>query len=102
MLLEKENIVEIIKNVVEKAVARGKFYKGSYIDIPVLALLMFTSYKYVPQDYALLRKLIVITFTYGERIAPEKVEEFKKKVIPRLSKLQAICSFVASHVMRGN
>jgi hypothetical protein len=30
-VLEKEDIVEIIKNAIEKTVARGKLYRGSYV-----------------------------------------------------------------------
>jgi len=99
--LSKEDIVEMIKNAIEKTVSRGKFYKGSYIEIPALAPLIFTSNKYVPQDDALLRRLIVITFTYGERLPPEKISEFNNKVRPRLTKLQALGKFIASSVMQN-
>jgi DNA-directed RNA polymerase subunit RPC12/RpoP len=100
--LSKEDIIEMIKNAIEKTVSRGKFYKGSYIEIPALAPLIFTSNKYVPQDDALLRRLIVITFSYGERLAPERINEFNTKVKPRLVQLQAIGKFVASYVMQNS
>lgn len=99
--LTKEDIVEMIKNAIEKTVSRGKFYKGSYIEIPALAPLIFTSNKYVPQDDALLRRLTVITFTYGERLPPERINEFSTKARPRLVQLQALGKFVASYVMRN-
>jgi predicted RNA-binding Zn-ribbon protein involved in translation (DUF1610 family) len=99
--LSKEDIVEMIKNAIEKTVSRGKFFKGSYIEIPALAPLIFTSNKYVPQDDALLRRLIVITFSYGERLPQEKISEFNNKVRPRLAQLRALGKFIASYVMRN-
>jgi len=99
--LSKEDIVEMIKNAIEKTFSRGKFYKGSYIEIPALAPLIFTSNRYAPQDDALLRRLIVITFTYGERLPQGKINEFNEKVKPRLAKLQALGKFIASYVMQN-
>ena len=96
--LSREDIVEIIKNAIEKTVARGKYVRGSYVDIPALATLIFTSNRYIPRDDALLRRLKILRFTYGERIYEERAREFDEKIKPRLGKLRALGKFVASYV----
>jgi len=93
--LVKEDIVEVVKNSVENLVARGKYVRGSYIDIPALAPLIFTSNRYIPRDDALLRRLKILRFTYGERISEERAREFDENVKPRLGKLKAIGFFIA-------
>jgi len=97
--LSREDVVEMVKSSIEKPIARGKYVKGSYIDIPALAPLFFTSNTYAPRDDALLRRLIVFYYSYGERIPVEKVREYERSVKPRLSKLQSIGRFVASYVI---
>jgi len=100
--LGKDDIVEMVKSAVERTVARGKYVRGSYVEIPALSPLLFTSNKYVPRDDALLRRFVVLQFTFGERIPEEKAREFEEVVKPRLSKLQAIGRFAASYaVARG-
>jgi len=93
--LSKDDVVEIIKASVESTVCRGKFKRGVYRIIPALAPLCFTSNKFLPRDDALLRRMVVITFSYAERISEEKAVEFEKKVKPQFSKLRAIGKFVA-------
>jgi len=95
----KEEIVEMIKNAVESAVVRGKFVRGSYTEIPALAPVIFTSNKVLPSDDALLRRFIVLRFTYGERINPEKAKEFDEKVKPRLRELEALGRFAAALII---
>jgi len=41
------------------------------------------------------RRLLVIQFTYGERIPSEKAKEFETTIKPKLSKLKAIGDYVA-------
>jgi len=97
--LSKEEVVEILKSSIESVTARGKYHKGSYIDIPALSPLLFTSNKYLPRDEALARRLRIHTFTYGERLSEEKIQEFEEKVKPRLKKMKAIGKYVASRIM---
>ena len=99
--LDKDEIVEIIKASVEGLTARGKFHRGAYTDIPALAPLVFTSNRYIPRDDALLRRLKVITFTYGERVPEDKAAEFENKVKPELKKLKAIGDYVASYFLKN-
>jgi hypothetical protein len=97
--LGNEAVVEMIKQAVEKTIARGKYHRGTYIDIPALAPLIFTSNRYLPRDDALLRRFKVRRFTYGDRIPEDKVKEFEAKVKPRLPKLQTLGKFIASYVV---
>ncbi|MEM1909830.1 MAG: hypothetical protein QXD14_07395 [Sulfolobales archaeon] len=96
--LMKEDVVEIIKSAVESTVARGKYVKGSYIEYPALAPLILTSNTYLPRDDALLRRFIVINFTYGDKIPPARVKDFEEKVEPRLQILSEIGKCIATLV----
>jgi hypothetical protein len=99
--LDREGVVELIKHAVEYLKARGRYHRGSYVEIPALALLIFTSNRYLPRDDALLRRFKVLRFTPGDRIPLEKVKEFETKVKPRLPKLKAIGQFIASYVLEN-
>ena len=96
--LNNEDVVEAIKNAVESTVARGKFYRGSYVEIPALAPLIFTSNRYLPRDDALLKRLIVITFSFGEKVT-DRANEFEERVKPRLGILKALGAFTASYIL---
>ena len=99
--LSKDEIVEMVKNAIESLIVRGKYQRGSYIDIPAISSIIFTSNRYIPKDDALLRRLKVITFTYGEKIPEDKAIEFENTVKTKLSKLKAIGDYIASRVV-GN
>ncbi len=99
--LDKDEIVEIIKASVEGLMARGKFHRGTYTDIPALAPLVFTSNKYIPRADALLRRLKVLCFTYGERVPGDRAREFESKVKPELRKLKAIGDYIASYFLKN-
>jgi hypothetical protein len=99
--LDRNDIVDIIKNAAEKLTTRGKFHRGIYIDIPALAPLVFTSNKYIPRDDALLRRFKVLHFTYGERVPEDRAREFESKVKPELKKLKAIGDYIASYFLKN-
>ncbi|MEM1876878.1 MAG: hypothetical protein QXH21_08865, partial [Ignisphaera sp.] len=99
--LTKEEIVEMIKNAVENTIARGKYIRGSYTEIPALSCLIFTSNKFLPHDDALLRRFKVITFSYGEKIAIERQKEFKEKMELRLAILSEVGKCVAKFVIEN-
>ena len=96
--LSKTDIVDIIKNAVESPLARGKFVRGSYVDIPALSPFIFTSNRYLPKDDTLLRRFLVLRFTYGEKLAEDRIREFEEKVKPKLDKLRHIGAYIASYV----
>jgi len=95
--LSREDIKEAIKNSVENTIARGRYVRGTYTEMPALSPLCFTANVFLPNDDALLRRLIVLRFTFGDR---EKVKEreqvFDKEIKPQLDKLSIIgyCAFI--------
>jgi len=97
--LSKDELVEMFKNAVESMLARGKYMHGSYIEIPALTAFIFTSNKHLPRDDALLRRLIVLRFTFGEKIPDEKAREFESRVKYRLTLLKSLGSYIASRVV---
>jgi len=99
----KEDIIEVMKNAIESPIARGKYVRGTYRDIRSLAPLILTSNKVLPRDDALLRpdRMIVLRFTYGERISREKAQIFKDQVKPELRKLKAIGYWVAKKILEN-
>jgi beta-phosphoglucomutase-like phosphatase (HAD superfamily) len=97
--IAREDIIEAIKNAIESTVVRGKFVRGSYSEIPSLSPLILASNKVLPQDDALLRRLIVVSFTYGERVSKDKAREFERNVKPRLGKLRALGAWIAGKVL---
>lgn len=99
--LGREDIIEMMKNAIENITARGRYTRGSYTESPALAPLLMTSNRVLPRDDALLRRLIILRFTYGERINPERANEFEKEVKPQLGKLRAIGYWVAKRVMEN-
>jgi len=97
----KEELVDMIKSGIESTTARGKYYRGNYIEIPSLSPLLFTSNRTLPQDDALLRKLDVERFTYGEKIDLEKEKIFENEMRPRLKKLKALGDFIAWYILNN-
>ncbi len=99
--INKEDVVEMMKSAIESPIARGRYVKGSYTEIPSLAPLILTSNKVLPKDDALLRRLIVLHFSFGEQIPQNKASEFQKDVKPKLIKLKAIGQFIARKVVEN-
>jgi hypothetical protein len=98
-IFSKPELVEIIKGAQEGVVARGKYIRGVYTDIPALAPVIFTSNKFLPRDEAALRRLYILRFTQGEKVSEEAKREFNEKVKGRLGKLRALGNYIASKVL---
>jgi len=99
--LEKEEVREAIKNAIDSTVARGKYLHGGYVDIPSLRPFIFASNKVLPTDDALLRRLVVITFTFRERIPDDLANEFQTQIEPQFKKLKPIGAAVAKMVLEN-
>ncbi|MEM5816087.1 MAG: hypothetical protein QXL14_03515, partial [Candidatus Aenigmatarchaeota archaeon] len=97
--LTKEEVIETIKNAIDTTLVRGKYIRGAYAEIPALSNLIFTSNKFFPRDDALLRRLKIIQFSFGEKISIEKQREFKEKVEQRLELLSEIGKCIAKQVI---
>ena len=99
--LSKEEIIEMLKNAVENTTARGVIKQGVYTEVPALSPIIFTSNMYLPRDDALLRRLVVDVFTYGERISSDRAAVFDKAVRPRLTKLKPLGDFAAFYALNN-
>jgi len=97
--ITREDVIEVMKSAIESTIARGRFVRGTYTEIPSLAPLIMTSNRALPRDDALLRRLLVICFTYGDKIPPSKAKDFERNVKPRLRSLEAIGHWVAKRVV---
>lgn len=95
----REDVVELMKSAIESPLARGKYIRGSYVEIPSLSPLIITSNRVLPRDDALLRRFIVLSFTFGERIDPAKAKEFDREIKPILKKLAIIGHYVARRII---
>ena len=97
--ITKEQITEVMKSAIESTTARGRYVRGTYTEIPSLSPLIMTSNKILPREDALLRRFIVLRFTYGERISKEKAREFDRTIKPRLKELEVIGKWVAKRII---
>jgi len=97
--ITKEQIIEVMKSAIESTTARGRYVRGTYTEIPSLSPLIMTSNKILPRDDALLRRFIVLLFTYGERISKEKSQEFDRTIKPRFRELEVIGKWVAKRII---
>ena len=96
----KDSLVEMLKSAIEGTIARGKYSRGTYVEIPALAPLPMSSNKTLPRDPALAEKrLMILRFSYAERRTKEQMETFKEKVEPRLPKLEALGHWVAKRIL---
>jgi hypothetical protein len=99
--LMKEDIVETLKSSIESTIARGKFVRGYYRDIQAFASLVFTSNVIYPRDDALARRLILLSFSFGERVEGEREKEFISKIKPMFSNLKALGDFVMNYIINN-
>ena len=91
VVFSKSELIEMMKNAAEKTVARAKYVKGVYTEFPSLCPVIFTLNRDLPKDDALLKRFLVLTFTYVfSKTVREKMDEFERKVKPRLKKLNVI------------
>jgi len=97
--LAKEEVVEMLKSAIETTLARGRFSRGIFEEIPALAPLIFTSNRVAPRDDALLRRLVILRFTFGEVVPQSRVREFEEKIKPNLLRLAPIGQYTASRVL---
>jgi len=100
-LVMNNELIDVLKSSVEMKIVRGKFVKGTYVEIPSLSPIIFTSNRILVSDDALMRRLMVLTYSFGERIPPEKAREYEENIKPNLPKLQVVGRYVASLVMNN-
>ncbi len=99
--IKREDIVETLKSAIEGKIVRSKHTgssAASYIRIPSYASLIFASNKAYPTDDALARRLLVLHFTWGERVSDERAQAFENEIKPKLKLLSAIGNYIAKRV----
>jgi ribosomal protein L37AE/L43A len=99
MLFSREDLVDTIKNSIDKLIARSKIREGSYEDYPALSPMIFTSNRYLPRDDALIYRFSILFFTPSEAPTPAEKDEFNTKVRPKLRKLSALGDFILKYVI---
>lgn len=97
-IFHNKDLIEDFKTAVESRIVRGKHIQGIYQEIPSLRAFYMTSNPPLPIDDSLRRRWLYIPVSYSERVTPEKAEEFRREVEPKLSELRFIGSFVFSRI----
>nr|WP_176704182.1 bifunctional DNA primase/polymerase [Sulfolobus neozealandicus] len=100
VLKENSPLIDPIKNAIEQKTARGAYRHGNYVELPSLAMLVFTSNRVYPKDSSLIRRFIIMNF--DEQLSDDKIAEFDKNVRPLFNKLKALGDFVAYSVVNDN
>lgn len=100
-MLGREDVTEMIKSAVEDVLARGKFVRGTYVETPALAPIVFTSNRYMPREPGLSKRLLLLIYTYGEKIPKEKQKLFKEEVEPRFNKLAALGHWITNKIINN-
>ncbi len=86
-LLAHESTLDMVKNAIDRKIARAKITRRGYIVKPSLRVLIITSNKTLPRDDALRRRFIRIFFPPSYRPRPERQREFEQlysKILPKV------------------
>lgn len=74
--LEKPSVMGLIKSAIESTVARGKFTRGRYTNLPSFAPTIITSNPVLTQADSILRRFLVISFSHNEKQDKAKAKKF--------------------------
>ena len=77
-VIEKGEMVELIKRAIESEYCREKMQDGVHVKIPAYSNLLFTSNSFLPTNDALIRRGDIIEFIKSERMSKKGITEFKK------------------------
>lgn len=76
---KRVSIQEIIKTAIERTTSRGRHEGRAYRMISAFGPVIFTANHFIPDDDALLRRLIILNFTHSEKKEENEKKEFKEK-----------------------
>lgn len=103
-IFENPALTEMMKGAIESLEARGKYEKSTWITIPSLAPLIFTSNRKKPKDPALLERFLIISFSREEVYTYEDKVRFNQEIRPKLHALrvigQAVYLYIKSRYLR--
>ncbi len=97
----REDVTEMIKSAIEDVLARAKVVRGTYVETPALAPIAFTSNRYLPREPGLVKRFLILIYTYGEKVPEEKQKLFKEEVEPKYSKLAALGYWIANKIINN-
>lgn len=104
---QRISVVDMLKSSIERVVGRGKYEGRSFRNIPSFAPVIFTANQHIPDDDAILRRLLLLSFTHNEKKEDAEVERFihefqiNNRDKTSLNKLQAIGIYTAREII-GN
>lgn len=75
----KINVVEMIKGAIERTISRGRYEGRRYTNKPSFNPVIFTANQYIPNDDALVRRLIIQSFSHDEKKEDEEIAAFEKE-----------------------
>jgi hypothetical protein len=75
---KKISVSEMIKGAIERITGRGRYEGRQYRNIPSYAPVIFTANQFVPEDDALIRRLLVMNFTHSEKKTDEEIANFER------------------------
>jgi hypothetical protein len=96
------NLVEMLKNLVENKVARGKFTgRHTYGEIPALSACILTSNNGPPDDPAFRARIMPIRFTTEDETTEEQKKEFNHWLKENIDKLGVLGDFTANYIQQN-
>lgn len=76
---QRVSIQEMLKGAIERTISRGRYEGRRYTNIPSFNPVIFTANQFVPDDDALIRRLLIINFTHNEKKTKEQIETFERE-----------------------
>jgi len=97
-IFNNKELLEDYKTAVENKYVRGRHQHGTYIEFPALAPFFMTMNAPLPLDEAVRKRFMGIHFSLADKISKEEMEKFKVEILPKLSDLKYLGSFVFNEI----
>lgn len=107
LIFRKENLIDMLKNLVDKLSSRGRNRNNRYVTIGAYSAVVYTSNTFLPDDDALVRRLERLSYNQGEKKDEEDIKRFESEFHMRntrtckLHKLNAISRFVSNELVHN-
>lgn len=105
LIFRKENLIDMLKNLVDKLSSRGRNRNNRYVTIGAYSPVVYTSNTFLPDDDALVRRLERLSYNQGEKKDEEDIKRFEAEFhmrnirVCKLHKLNALSRFIANEIM---
>ncbi|MBZ2166987.1 hypothetical protein [Methanobacterium spitsbergense] len=74
---QRVSVTEMLKGAIERTISRGRYEGRRFTNIPSFNPVVLTANTFVPDDDALIRRLLVINFTHNEKKSDKEIEAFE-------------------------